>query len=88
MVGPTLDGPSAHLTIQFLEWLSDRPRTYGETMDAWRTSCPRLSIWEDALSGGVVRLGQGTLRERQVIITQRGRSLLLSLSLSRTAEEQ
>jgi hypothetical protein len=44
---PALDGPGAHLTIQFLEWLSDRPRTYGETMDAWRTSCPRLSIWED-----------------------------------------
>jgi hypothetical protein len=88
MVGPTLDGPSAHLTIQFLEWLSDRPRTYGETMDAWRTSCPRLSIWEDALSAGFVRLGQGRFRERQVIITPRGRSLLLSLSLSRTAEEQ
>jgi hypothetical protein len=79
---PTLDAPSAHLTIQFLEWLSDRPRTYGETMDAWRTSCPRLSIWEDALSAG---LGQGRFRERRVIITPRGRSLLLSLSVIRTA---
>ena len=54
-----LEGPSAYLTRQFLEWLSERPRTYGETMDAWRTSCPRLSIWEDALSAGLVRLGRG-----------------------------
>ena len=73
---PALHGPGAHLTIQFLEWLSDRPRTYGETMEAWRTSCPRLSIWEDALSAGFVRLGQGSFRERQVIITPRGRSIL------------
>ena len=57
-----LEGPSAYLTIQFLEWLSERPRTYGETMDAWRTSCPRLSIWEDALSAGLVRLGHGVFR--------------------------
>jgi len=70
---PALHGPGAHLTIQFLEW---RPRTYGETMEAWRTSCPRLSIWEDALSAGFVRLGQGSFRERQVMITPRGRSIL------------
>jgi hypothetical protein len=46
MSGSTLDGPSGHLTIQFLERLSARPRTYGDAMDAWRTLCPRLSIWE------------------------------------------
>ncbi len=75
-----LDGPSAYLTIQFLEWLSERPRTYGQTMDAWRTSCPRLSIWEDALSAGLVRLGDGAFRERQVTLTARGRILLVSRS--------
>ncbi len=72
-----VEGPSAYLTIQFLEWLSERPRTYGETMDAWRTSCPRLSIWEDALSAGLVRLGHGAFRQRQVTLTARGRALLL-----------
>src|SRR4029078_10772244 len=55
-----LEGPGGNLTIQFLEWLLERPRTYGETMDAWRTSRPRLSIWEDALAAGLVRLGGGT----------------------------
>ena len=37
----TLDPPS--LLDQFLAWVAARPRTYGDTMDAWRTSCPRLS---------------------------------------------
>ncbi len=87
MSGPTLEGPSAYLTIQFLEWLLERPRTYGETMDAWRTSCPRLSIWEDALSAGLVRLGHGAFRERQVTLTARGRSILLSRSAIRTVTE-
>ena len=45
----TLDGPIGHLTIQFLEWLSARPRTYGDAMDAWRTSCPRLSLGRCAI---------------------------------------
>ena len=78
-----LECPSGYLTIQFLEWLSERPRTYGETMDAWRTSCPRLSIWEDALAAGLVRLGHGAFRQRQVTLTARGRALLLSRSAKR-----
>lgn len=42
------------LTLDFLRWLAEQPRSYAETMEAWRTSCPRLSIWEDALAGGLV----------------------------------
>jgi hypothetical protein len=47
-------------------------------MDAWRTSCPRLSIWEDALQGGLVEIGQGgcAMRERVVALTERGRAAL------------
>lgn len=36
------------LVIQLMEWLVAQPRTYSETMAAWRTSCPKLAIWEDA----------------------------------------
>ena len=36
--------------LQFLAWLSERPRSYADTMEAWKTSCPRLSAWEDATS--------------------------------------
>jgi hypothetical protein len=42
------------LMQQMLEWIGHRPRDYGEVMDAWRTSCPRLTIWEDACIEGLV----------------------------------
>ena len=62
------------LTLQLLDWISARPRTYAEAIDAWRTSCPRLSIWEDALADGLVDYGPG--RPRTVVLTQRGQALL------------
>ena len=42
------------LMAQFLRWVAERPRTYTDVMDAWRTSCPRQSVWEDAQLGGLV----------------------------------
>jgi hypothetical protein len=67
------DSPSL-IMIQFLSWVADRPRTYAETMDAWRTSCPRLSVWEDAVIADLVRLeGDGG---RAVKLTKRGAAIL------------
>jgi hypothetical protein len=37
-----------NLILDLLEWVEIRERTYQETLDAWRTSCPRLPVWEDA----------------------------------------
>ena len=48
------------LTLQMLAWLATRPRTYAETMDAWRTSCPKFPIWEDALSDHLIRIHRPT----------------------------
>jgi hypothetical protein len=62
--------------LEFLEWVAARPRTYSETMDAWRTSCPRLPVWEDAVDGRLVErvsVGQETL----VQLTGMGRDLLV-----------
>jgi hypothetical protein len=42
------------LVIDFLEWLVEAPRPYAEVMEAWRTSCPRLTVWEDATDNGFV----------------------------------
>ena len=36
------------LILDLLEWLCSQNRSYEDTMDAWRTSCPRLTVWEDA----------------------------------------
>jgi hypothetical protein len=72
-------GPSAGLLLQFLAWVAARPRTYAETMDAWRTSCPRLPVWEDALEGGLVRVearDAATQGECAVSLTARGRAAL------------
>ena len=40
------------LILDFLEWFIAGPRPYGEVMHAWRTSCPRLAVWEDAIRMG------------------------------------
>ena len=69
--------PTSALTIQLLSWIASRPRTYAETMEAWRTSCPRMPIWEDAVSNGLVALNGGsTMRDRRVVLTPRGYAVL------------
>ncbi|HET6487739.1 MAG TPA: hypothetical protein VFH83_15030 [Spirochaetia bacterium] len=42
------------LILDLVEWVAAHPREYSEVMDAWRTSCPRLTIWEDAVDAGLV----------------------------------
>ena len=42
------------LILDLLDWLMVRDRTYEEVMDAWRTSCPRLPVWEDANDRGLI----------------------------------
>jgi D-3-phosphoglycerate dehydrogenase len=64
------------LVLDLLEWIAAGPRTYSEVMDAWRTSCPRLPVWEDAVDARfVVRTndnGGGTMVE----VTDAGRAFL------------
>lgn len=62
------------IMVQFLTWVADRPRTYPETMEAWRSTCPRLSVWEDAIIDGLVQLDNGN--GRAVMLTARGLALL------------
>jgi hypothetical protein len=42
------------LILDLLEWLGSSPRPYSEVLDAWRTSCPRLPVWEDANDRGFI----------------------------------
>jgi hypothetical protein len=58
-------------TLQLLEWIDERQRSYAETMDAWRSSCPRLTVWEDAVADGLV-----VVRDGSVVVTARGRELV------------
>jgi D-3-phosphoglycerate dehydrogenase len=43
-----------NLILDLLEWLGTGPRPYAEVLDAWRTSCPRLPVWEEANDRGYV----------------------------------
>lgn len=64
-------------TLEFLTWIAHRPRTYAEAMEAWRTSCPRLSAWEDALGDGLIEVASGgRLQGCAVTLTERGRAVI------------
>jgi D-3-phosphoglycerate dehydrogenase len=52
-VPPGLDAVDA-LVLDLLEWIGGSPRPYAEVLDAWRTSCPRLPVWEEATRRGLV----------------------------------
>jgi hypothetical protein len=42
------------LVLDLIEWIAREPRLYAEVIESWRTSCPRLTIWEDAVDRGYV----------------------------------
>jgi len=72
-------------TLDLLAWIGEGTRGYDETMEAWRSSCPRHTVWEDALVDDlvtVVRRPVGVSGDRRVTLsvalTARGRAALAS----------
>lgn len=59
------------LILDLVAFVAERPRPYAEVLDAWRTSCPRLTVWEDAVEAGFVML-----RDSTVHATEAGRRAL------------
>ena len=79
----TMHKAAPALTEQFLAWVAEAPRSYADA-EAWRRSCPHLSIWEDAISEGLVRHeGGASMREARLVLTQRGRALLAGRHMPR-----
>jgi hypothetical protein len=68
-----MDGTVSAPTLQLLAWIAERSRAYPETIEAWKSSCPRLTVWEDALADGLVRVEAGDVR-----LTAAGAELLTS----------
>ena len=64
------------LILDLLEWVTQRDRTYEEVMEAWRTSCPRLPVWEEANDRGLV-VRENLNGHCVVRITSSGRKLLV-----------
>ena len=70
--------------MELLVWIAERPRTYAQAMDAWRSTCPRHSVWEDAVIAGLVQVGAGGgMDEAAVTLTNLGRSLVPLTSAAR-----
>jgi hypothetical protein len=70
-----MSDPLDPLILDLLEWVAREPRSYADVMDAWRTSCPKLTVWEDAVDRGFL------VRDRvrggvRVCVTDRGRQFL------------
>jgi D-3-phosphoglycerate dehydrogenase len=40
------------LVLDLLDWVGATSRPYTEVIEAWRTSCPRLPVWEEANDRG------------------------------------
>lgn len=70
-----MNAPDA-LIVDFLEWIAAGPRPYAEVMDAWRTSCPRLPVWEDSIDRGLVRRRRRDGERLCVELTDAGRAML------------
>jgi hypothetical protein len=69
--------PVSQLMREFLTWVSSRPRTYGEAMEAWQTTCPRHTVWEDALADWLIQVvPRSSWAQAEVSLTPRGRAFL------------
>lgn len=64
------------LILDLVEWIEREPRTYGQVLDAWRTSCPRLTVWEDALEAGFIACESHNTLGTVVRITPAGRAFM------------
>jgi hypothetical protein len=67
-----------YLLLDLLEWIGPSGRPYGEVLDAWRTSCPRLPVWEEARGRGFVTLRYDPARDGRVEVSKIGRAHLRS----------
>jgi hypothetical protein len=61
---------------QFLAWIDEAPRSCVDA-EAWRRSCPHLSIWEDTIAEGLIRFEKaGTMQQSRLVLTEEGRKRL------------
>jgi hypothetical protein len=64
------------LILDLLKWIAREPRSYADVIDAWRTSCPRLTVWEDAMDRGFAVREHARGREVMIALTAAGRAFL------------
>jgi hypothetical protein len=69
--------PVSLLMIEFLTWVSDRHRPFDEAAEAWRSTCPRQTVWEDAFIDGLIEIKNGSTQlQCELTLTPSGRAIL------------
>jgi hypothetical protein len=63
------------LILDLVAFVAVKPRPYDEVIDAWRTSCPRLTVWEDAIDRGLITRSRA--EDRTLIVNATSTGLLL-----------
>jgi hypothetical protein len=64
------------LVLDLVEWVARQPRPYAEVMEAWRTSCPKLAVWEEAVDRGLLVREVAGMGGVFVTVTPHGRQVL------------
>ena len=67
-----MSNPVDALILDLLEWMGPDPRPYAEVLEAWRTSCPRLPVWEDANDRGFIVRHHAPGRGALVLVSAAG----------------
>ena len=71
-----MSDPVEPLLVDLVAWIGRDGRSYLDVMEAWRTSCPRLPVWEEANSRGLVTRLRSAGGEALVRVTSAGRAFL------------
>ena len=68
--------PVEALILDLLEWIGPKARPYREVIEAWRTSCPRLPVWEEANERGFIEHHYSQGSEAVVSVSTQGAKFL------------
>lgn len=74
-----MSDPVDALLVDLVSWIAREDRDYADVMEAWRTSCPRLPVWEEANARGLVTRRYEHGRGPVVCVTDAGRAFLSAL---------
>ena len=81
-----MSDPVDALILDLLEWIGPAPRPYVEVIEAWRTSCPRLPVWDDANDRGLIDIHDDDGRGRLVAVSEAGLRYLHEHRVERRVE--
>ncbi len=71
-----MNDPVDALILDLLESIGPRGRAYSEVLEAWKTSCPRLPVWEEANTRGYIMRSHENGMGPTAVLTSAGRAFL------------